>query len=355
MTSTCFSTCVRCLFAGAMVFAFVSFGMGKGSGPRAGKSAEDVPLVRAKYMAFYGSNRSDWVTIASPLQPGSPLTWKILKNPATAPAQISIFNWGINTDTITANSWTGDARFDPGIWRNGLFWLLDFNGGGVSNIYWGASGHYVGRDGDYDGDGIADATMVVIPNNDLQWWIKLSSAPGTYRVVTFGRITPGLSTFGFQGADFNGDGRDEIVIAQSNNTTGAVTWYAGDAVTGALVLAAQWGNFSLDDIINPADYTGDGRADLVVWRSHGTGADANAWYILNAATGTQAPRSGTIFGIGANDYAIRGDYDGDGIQDIAVWRHTTATFYVLASSNGSLIAQQWGSPDDVPLAGQFIF
>ena len=357
MRSSLYSTLVRCFFAGAVVLAFVVSGMGKGPDFQPVDKSGDVPLVRAKYLAFYGTNRSDWATISSPVTPGAPLTWNILKNPATAPAQIAQFNWGVNTDTIVANSWTGDGRFDPAIWRNGAFWILDFSSAAVSNIFWGATGHYPGRDGDYDGDGIVDATMVVIPNNELQWWIRLSSSPGNYRVISFGRITPGLSTFGFQGADFTGDGRDEIVMAQSNNTTGAVTWYVADAVTGAQVMQVPWGNYQVDRLINPADYSGDGRADFVVWRSRGTGADANAWYILNPATGMQAPRSGTVFGVGANDFAVRGDYDGDGIQDIAVWRHSTSpgTFYVLASSNGSLMVQPWGAPDDVPLGSAGVF
>src|SRR4051812_26490408 len=57
-----------------------------------------VPQVRAKYLAFYGTNYSDWATLTIPGTTGQPITWKILKNPADptpGAARISIFNWGV--------------------------------------------------------------------------------------------------------------------------------------------------------------------------------------------------------------------------------------------------------------------
>ena len=174
----------------------------------------------------------------------------------------------------------------------------------------------------------------------------------------FGATATAQTLFAFEGADFTGDGRDELVLARVVTATGATTWLIGDAVTGTVIKWVGWGNFNTDFLINPADYTGDGRADFVVWRAGGTGGEAVQWYILNSFTGQMSPR--VWFGIGDpafinNDLPIRGDYDGDGIDDIAVYRLSTNTFWVLASSNGTLIVQQWGAIDDLPLGSFFTF
>lgn len=323
-----------------------------------------VPLVRAREFAFYGTNRADWVALTTPDVDGQPFVWKIIKNPANpAPgqAQISIFNWGGFGDVLTPGSWTGDATYDPGIWRNGTgYWYLPFespNGTGVVRA-WGSGGDNLGREGDYDADGIMDPTVIRILGGALAWWIRLSST-GATRVVNFGTTATGQSTFAFRGADFTGDGRDELIVARVINATGLCTWYIGDAVTGNQVMQVQWGDFDTHFIINPADYTGDGKADLITWAAGEQPAN-QVWNIFNPATGTQAQPIGLRFGIGdpnfiTQDFPIRGDYDGDGIHDICVWRPGNATFYCRASTDGSLIVQQWGTSDDTPLATFFTF
>jgi len=94
----------------------------------------------------------------------------------------------------------------------------------------------------------------------------------------------------------------------------------------------------------PADYDGDGKADLAIWR----GADS-IWYIRPSAT----PNSPILELWGANyapyfDIPTPADYDGDGKADIAVFRRS-GTWFVKRSTNGSFLIQDQGQQGDVPL------
>jgi len=331
------------------------------------ESAARPEGIRAKYLSFYGTGRADWATVTPAAAAGNPIVWKIRKNQA-GPEVSSTFNFGLFGDTIAPGSYTGDVTFDPAISRaNPGFshnhWIDPFdNGPGVpyTVIPFGTAGDNYGRNADYDGDGIEDSTIIRVVSNVLHWWIRPSSNPSATRVIPFGNLVAGQTTLAFEGADLTGVGRDEIVVVRVLNATGATTWFVGDAVTGVQILQVNWGNFNTDYVINPADYTGDGIDALVVFRA-GVAAgspDAGAWFIRNTATGMREPI--IHFGITDpnfvdQDLPVRGDYDGDGRDDIAIWRPSTQTFWVRASSNGSLIIQQWGAAGDFPLGHLFVF
>jgi hypothetical protein len=185
---------------------------------------------------------------------------------------------------------------------------------------------------------------------NLTWYI-LSSSTGTQRAIQFGSVPTGISFNATEGADFNGDGKDELVLFTfTSGTSEALTFYIGDAISGAGVSTISYGNFVTDYVITPADYTGDGRADIVLARASD---NPIIWYIRNTATGATTTAS---FGIGDptftnNDRPVRGDYDGDGRHDIAVYRSSNQTFYHLRSSSNNTIVdgQRHGAPNDFPL------
>ena len=78
-------------------------------------------------------------------------------------------------------------------------------------------------------------------------------------------------------------------------------------------LVVRWG--AATDQPVPADYDGDGRADLAVWRP-GTGT----WWILTSTSGFRTEdRLAVAWGSGRLlDVPVPADYDGDGRADLAV-------------------------------------
>ena len=92
------------------------------------------------------------------------------------------------------------------------------------------------------------------------------------------------------------------------------------------------------------DFTGDGIKDLVVWRPvNGT------WYICSSESGFDCSNFRQVQWGLPGDVPINADFDGDSISDMVVWRPIDGTWYIRRSSDDAMEFRQWGLNGDRPM------
>lgn len=92
----------------------------------------------------------------------------------------------------------------------------------------------------------------------------------------------------------------------------------------------------------PVDINGDGRTDYTVVRPAGGTGSQLTWYTqFNGGN----PHPTQDWGV-SGDQVISGDYDGDSLDDLAVFRPSTGTFYVLTSGSFTFRVEQFGQDGD---------
>ena len=206
--------------------------------------------------------------------------------------------------------------------------------------YWNAQTDSTPFLADLDGDGIADWTFIrTDPTDGSMLILYKSSRSDQLMGFQFGNADNGdLHVF----ADYNGDGKIGVVVFRPS--TG--NWYSTE---GAFSWGEHWGQTG--DTPCAGDYDGDGKTDLclvrpvdghLVWNIRLSSNNFPYTVYWGLATDTIYPRDPV-------------DIDADGFTDILVSRVEDGkrTFYAFRGLNDPGFALQWGLSTDAVKFGDY--
>lgn len=120
---------------------------------------------------------------------------------------------------------------------------------------------------------------------------------------------------------------------------------------------ALWG--TIGDLPVPGDYNGDGLTDLAIFRS----SDRSWWVRFSGANGPTLDTRVAIWGA-AGDQPVPGDYDGDGASDFAVYRRSGGELlggvkeeggavWLIQFADGRVAVERLGAGNDTPVPADY--
>lgn len=165
---------------------------------------------------------------------------------------------------------------------------------------------------DFNRDGIAD--LAVANYGDGTVTILLSNGDGTFRQPAGSPVNAGTTPYSVAAGDFNGDGIPDLAIANGAADTVTILLGAGDGTFTQAPTSPTTPGFA-PTVVAIADFNGDGKADLAVANN----GNNTVTILLGNGDGTFAQAANSPVKVGTSPYSVVvGDFDGDGIADLAV-------------------------------------
>jgi hypothetical protein len=287
---------------------------------------------------FDGDGRSD-ISVFRP----SDGTWNTLQSGTGYQTSVAQ-SWGLSGDVPVPADFNGDGLTEPVVWRpNGANWYflvppeISYRFSVENPKQFGLAGD-IPISIDIEGNGVANL-MLFRPGgrNGFAWFFIYD---GSFRMFCGTRTCTTEAGDVPVPADYDGDGRADLAL------------YAPATGTWALSLSSTRSEIQLalgipGDIAVPGDYDGDGAADVAVFRP-----STGAWIARLSSTGYATIQTYTL-GV-SGDIPVPGDFDGDGVTDVAVYHPATGVWSILKSSTNftETVSYQWGLAGDVPILGR---
>jgi hypothetical protein len=250
----------------------------------------------------------------------------ILLNSINGVFTVSTIPLGFTPLGVAVGDFNGDGMDDIAVGGLGTFTVLLGNGNGTfSGSLTTANTGYPQwlTVADFNGDGISDIAVNGMQMGGVD--ILFGKGDGTFTVVPLS--VPPYNPEKLLVGDFNGDGIADVVVYLP---TGMTTYLSnGDETFTATSSAIPIGTNGLTELAT-ADFNGNGKLDLlvldgatqlpVVYLGNGDGT----FTLLIGAISTAATLSGTVLG----------DFNGDGIADVAYGSNT----FLFGKGNGTFTA-----------------
>jgi hypothetical protein len=214
--------------------------------------------------------------------------------------------------------------------------------------------------GDFNGDGRSD--VLIHYDNSIQIFysngFQLDLVYSTEDVPGWDGIRPNDK---FYVGDFNGDGKDEVVVFNGVDWSMPYLGVLADDGNNGLVLTARydgnlpgWGDLKPNDLFYPGDFDGDGKQDLYVfngadWSMVYVGllrSDGYGFHCINYYGGDIPGWDG----LAPNDRLYVGEFTGDGKSDLLIFNGTdwSMPYLGIFRSNGGELQMLTRYDGDVP-------
>ncbi|WP_242268897.1 VCBS repeat-containing protein [Bacillus cereus group sp. BfR-BA-01352] len=318
--------------------SFISILLGAGNGtflPAMNINIGDSPLIGILAADFNGDGILDLAVTND--EPGNVISILLGNGDGTFQSPTN-YATGTRPGQFVAADFNGDGILDLAVTNDisGNVSIFLGNGDGTfqpSTFYPAGDAPIAITTGDFNGDGKLDlaVTDVAVGANNVS--VLLGNGDGTFQSPS--SLPVGQTPVGIASADFNGDGKLDLVVANEDSQNISVLLGNGDGTFQPAVnyLVGTVGSFPL--FLTVADFNNDGLLDLAV----GNLGTNNISVLLGNGDGTF--QAAVNFEVGQSpEVIIAADFNNDGAIDIAVPNYESNNVSVLLNNCFSSCGQQ---------------